>query len=244
MTKKWILEMKTQASLWVQRKAKTWHLKPKSHAPFGWEIATDLSRLFGMESPTLIDVGGNEGQTIDYFLEYFPTCRIISFEPVQEPFQTLMRKYGSHPRITIDNRALSDESGEATIFLTPNSQANSLENRTSTTDPARPSQKVKVTTLDEIFDEHHLNCIDVLKIDVEGFEVQVLQGARKALQERKITAVFSEFTVDPGDRSHGQLVEIMQFLKPFNYHLVGFYDQAIHRNPLRLGYGNALFAAG
>lgn len=81
-----------------------------------------------------------------------------------------------------------------------------------------------------------------MKIDVEGVEIRVLQGAKRLLGTKSIRLILSEFTLNSGDTQHTQLDDLKSFLEPFGFCLVGFYDQVIWDSPTRLGYANVLFA--
>lgn len=82
-----------------------------------------------------------------------------------------------------------------------------------------------------------------MKIDTEGFEIQVLEGAKNKLENGKVKFVLAEATLQEDDNEHTNLNNMIDYLKPYNFKLVAIYDQVIWRSPSRLSYFNALFAS-
>jgi len=66
--------------------------------------------------------------------------------------------------------------------------------------------------------------IDILKIDTEGFEIPVLQGALNTLKAGKIRYIFAETTLRNKDKDHTNFFELKKFLEPYNFNPIGFYD--------------------
>ena len=64
----------------------------------------------------VLDVGGNKGQSISYFLKLNENTKIISFEPTRSLYKYLIRKYNSFPNITISNKEISSFSGKKSFM--------------------------------------------------------------------------------------------------------------------------------
>lgn len=159
--------------------------------PVGVRFCHDLSRFLGDGPTMIIDVGANVGQSALAFSAYWPQATIHSFEPVLATFSELTQRCISRPRIYCHQCALGDSPGEIRIKLHENSELNSLLAE-SDSSVAGTSELVKVRRLDEFASRHGLGHIDLLKIDAEGFELHILDGAATLLRERKVRAVYAE----------------------------------------------------
>jgi len=146
----------------------------------------------------VFDVGANVGQFAGLITGNCRTAEleIHSFEPSRQAFDQLALRFGDDDRVTLNNFALGSDFGKATLYSdTPASGLSSLTRR----DLAHVgrsmdlSQTVKVRTLDSYCEEHGIDRIDLLKIDVEGHERDVLAGASRMFEEQRVDAVTFEF---------------------------------------------------
>lgn len=78
---------------------------------------------------------------------------------------------------------------------------------------------VPTLTLDHYCQEGNINKIDILKLDVQGFELSVLQGAEKLLQEGMITLIYSEVTFAKTYENQVRFIDIVSYLNKFNYEI-------------------------
>lgn len=140
---------------------------------------------------TVLDVGANKGQSINFFKTINPSCRIYSFEPNKDLYQQLLLKYKKDAAIKIYNVGISDMPGEkefhqnvldyTSTFEELNLDSGYLHNKAkilgvNPEDIVAASYMVKVTTLSKFINQEITETIDVLKIDVEGHEYQCLAG--------------------------------------------------------------------
>ena len=109
-------------------------------------------------------------------------------------------------------------------------------------DEGRGGEDAKVITLDDYCREQGIEKVSVLKIDVEGFEYEVIKGANKLLHEQWVDLVVVELGVDP----NGYFVFYPDFAKQMRelgYSTVGFYNQTCDWDgTARLLLCNVLFA--
>lgn len=127
------------------------------------------------------DVGANIGQWADIYLKL--GAKVVAIEPQLTCVQYLKRKYLANPNVTIIDKALDQQKGEKVIYL---SELNGLSTMSETwiqnNDKSGRYSKsfwdkktsVKTTTLDELIAEYGKPVF--CKIDVEGYESQVIQG--------------------------------------------------------------------
>lgn len=146
----------------------------------------------------LLDVGANVGDYSRSLRGQFPGANILSFEPNPETFAQLQQKTAGL-RVQCHNMGMSNQSGSAAIFV------NQLERTTGHASlypevlqnlhgyDAVDSVEIKLATLDDFCRDQGLERIDFLKIDTEGHELKVLQGASGLLKAEKIDAIQFEF---------------------------------------------------
>jgi FkbM family methyltransferase len=144
-----------------------------------------------------IDVGAHRGVFIERALRINPTLQIHAFEPDPRSYAELRAK--PYPAsVTIQNLALGDCAEERELWMFGDfSEISSFHWRPLT--PGLPVEKptgavpVKVVTLDSYCSAHGIEHIDFLKIDAEGHDLKVVQGARELLTRGAIDAVQFEF---------------------------------------------------
>lgn len=145
-----------------------------------------------------IDVGANEGNILQAMMRGCPRGRHIAFEPVPELREALRRRF---PTVDVRPEALGDSPGEAVFTLVPGRA--SLSGLASTLDLAVPQQTVDMTVpvvrLDDILPAGYVPSL--LKIDVEGAEMNVLVGARRTLRTHRPLVAFEH---QYGSRSDAQ----------------------------------------
>lgn len=158
-------------------------------APYA--ITASLPKLANMidqiaDTPNAIfDVGANCGIFSALAVDRFPTTRVVCFEPSNEVRRLIKRNCAGH-HIDVFNCAIGDVDGETrTLFVNTRSQQTNSFIRQAAELFARPddveSIMVECRTLDSVCQELEIDCVDVLKIDVQGWEGQVLKGASTLL---------------------------------------------------------------
>lgn len=151
----------------------------------------------------VFDIGANSGQYATAIRDEGYQGRIVSFEPLIGPYESLVKKSKNDPGWTIHKRcALGAKPGEAEINISQNSYSSSFLPMLQTHISAAPDStyigksKVEVITLDSVFDIYRKSNEKMfLKIDTQGFETEVLDGASKNLQN--IFAVQLELSIVP-----------------------------------------------
>lgn len=142
-----------------------------------------------------VDVGANEGWfSIVAATEVGPDGMVLAVEPQDRIVPVILRNayLNEMPWIRVAPVALGAGRGRATIRLTPslNSGASSLVN--SARSAFWPRQNVMVTPFDDLCRVYGLDFVDLVKIDVEGFELEALRGAEESLRANRIGAVIVE----------------------------------------------------
>lgn len=158
-----------------------------------------LSRLARYQAtPVIFDVGANIGEYALAALaagSWQPS--IHCFEPSSAAFVKLAERLGSHRSVTLNNIGLSSTDGAAGVLHcnTPGGSGSSLIAKDLPDGHyAYPLQeKVSLRTLDAYVTDHGVSRVDLLKIDVEGLELEVLRGASAAIDAGVIDRIQFEF---------------------------------------------------
>lgn len=171
----------------------------KKHPNLDLRRREKLLNEFGINK--IIDVGANSGQ---YAKETFKLLnfkgKIVSFEPLSNVFSKLEKATRNNKRWSCQNIALGDVESSQIINVSKNTYSSSLLRITKNHIDGAPESKVigkeeiKIKTLDSIFDSIvEKEDVVFLKIDVQGFEKRVLEGAIHSL--KKITGVQIEMSL-------------------------------------------------
>lgn len=146
----------------------------------------------------IFDVGSNKGQFLQLILDAMAAddFSIHCFEPGGETFKILANSFMENKRIKLNDIGLGKEKGEAILhFDSDGSGLASLTKRKLNHFGIdfNKSEKVKISTIDNYCSENAINHIHLLKIDVEGHELDVLAGSRRMFDARAIDIVTFEF---------------------------------------------------
>jgi len=153
---------------------------------------TQLVKNWLRPGMTVVDVGANVGyHTLLAASRVGPGGRVFAVEPSPYAFERLRDTILNNPlsQVVALQVALGRSGGEASLYLPPSG------NHSPTMVPCdrEESVRVAVRTLDDCLAEWGVECVDLLKIDVEGYELEVLMGARSALGSGRVLAVLCEF---------------------------------------------------
>ncbi len=181
---------------------------------------------FGENFRTVYDVGGHHGQFTLFALERFPDAAVTTFEPQVDGVQKIRQVAGDELRLTIENYALGQQPGNAQLNVSRRSDSSSLlpigEGQT-TAFPGTETASVEtiaVETLDNLVTEPPQRPA-LLKIDVQGFELDVLKGARATLDW--IDAVFVECSFVELYSGQPLIGEVIAHVAAHGFELAGVY---------------------
>lgn len=166
---------------------------------------------------TVIDIGAHLGLMSNICAQLTgPKGQVHAFEPTPSTFAVLKKTIllnGAGRIIHAHNKAVSNFVGETDFFMDEHegSNSNSLVNRV---DRKRSPHKTQVTTLDAFVTAQGLSRLDLVKIDAEGSELDVLEGARLSLQRfmpKVILAMHPPFIRNNGHKP-GDIYDLLMAL--------------------------------
>jgi len=146
----------------------------------------------------VFDVGSNRGQFLNMALERIAGKAAVfhCFEPGEETFSTLSNNYQSHRDVVLNKCAIGNCDADRILFYDEaGSGLASLTRRRLDHFGIQfdKSETVKVRTIDSYCLEHSIDFIHLLKLDVEGHELDALSGARGMFEREAIDIVTFEF---------------------------------------------------
>jgi FkbM family methyltransferase len=129
------------------------------------------------ERDTILDIGSNIGIFTLYLLAQTPKCEIHCFEPARETrsrLKTNIEQNGFTEQVVIHPYAIFVRQGKMDLILGEQTTQHSLYERHDIPQVAR--EQVQCMTLDEAVERSSANMIELVKLDVEGAELDILQG--------------------------------------------------------------------
>jgi FkbM family methyltransferase len=146
------------------------------------------------EPLVIFDVGAHQGEYVEAALDALAgrKAQIYSFEPLPSNFVELEMLFRSHANIHTRNAALGAQSGTMELFIAREGITTASLHASKAGETGQ-SVAVEITTVDEVCADARLGYISFLKIDTEGHEMDVLQGAGKLIEAGGVRAIQFEF---------------------------------------------------
>jgi FkbM family methyltransferase len=166
-----------------------------------------------------LDIGANDGIFTLFLCKL--SSHVFCFEPVPKWNQYLKEKY-LHCNVTVEDCALGNSDGDAYLSIpyvgkkeydTRSSLIRNFENEYIRGEKVTDIQKTKVKT--RRLDDFDIGNIGFMKIDVEGFEVEVLKGAEQTIA-REMPNIFIE--IEQKNHKDRSISDIFNYIKEFGYY--------------------------
>ncbi|WP_028526434.1 FkbM family methyltransferase [Runella limosa] len=208
----------------VQAVFRVFGLHLQYYNPSNSEIALVDYLLGKYNIKTIVDVGANEGQFALKLLQKNNYAgKIISFEPVSSSFQVLTNNSSKSSNWIVFQSAVGDSEKQLSINISQNSVSSSLLKVNMHTIEAEAgtavvrNEIVTMNTLDRLLKNQEWEDNLWLKIDVQGFEREVLNGAIESLKRAKVVQI--ELAVIPSYEQGPYLEEIISMLRSSGFTL-------------------------
>jgi FkbM family methyltransferase len=171
------------------------------------------------KNPVIIDVGAAHGDTTAYFLKLIPGCQVYNFEANPDLAAEIKKRFANQPVKTYPV-ALSDKADKLTFHIADNEFSSSYKEYNDNEQFQNiKSVDVDAIPLDTIMNEENsVNEIDILKLDVQGAELDVLRGANQTLKKTKMLIV--EQSVDSPYIGGSKYYEVDNFLRDSGFDLL------------------------
>ena len=180
----WIKAISKKALFHVYRATEAFYRLPVDKYDFQ---TTELIRKHLRKDSNCIDIGANMGHILMEIVGAAPNGKHLAFEPIPDLYTSLKRRFSRNT--SVYNYALSSQKGNATFNYYPGRPAVSgFRERNNQIQQEPTLLSVQVERLDDLVPADLK--IDLIKIDVEGAEYEVLQGAINVLRKNKPLVLF------------------------------------------------------
>ena len=184
----------------------------------------------------MIDVGSHEGEFISRFLHYKKIKIFFCFEPNKKLFKKLHNKYRLNKKILLFDHALGENNSKKKLFLSNlsynstmssfNKDSNYLKLKNLIIKDQKNNNfiSIKQKTFDNVFKNKNIKN-SFLKIDVEGYEYNVLKSASKKIKEAKYILIEHQFS----NQYENNFDKVKKLLIKYNFVIIkSFYYPTLH----------------
>lgn len=191
----------------------------------------DIKAKLTTESPTIIDGGANNGSMTDLFLQQYRSPVIHAFEPIPELVDLLNQKFAHRSNVTVHGTAIGAEAKTVSFNVVNNLVSSSMLNP-SAINKGYHGEKMDICRIVEVPQVRLENVmqdireIDLLKLDLQGYELEALKGCGRLLERIKIITTEIEFVaLYDGQPLFG---DIDIFLRSHGFRMLNLYELYTH----------------
>lgn len=188
------------------------------------------SALAFVEYKTVVDIGANVGQFALFASKRFPEAKIFSFEPLEDCWSTFAGifrgdrhvqffRYGVGPADTDAAINVTNENDSSSILMPAAAQAEAFGTAVRTT------KKVELRRLGSVLSRDQIGGPALLKIDVQGFELEVLKGCEELLD--RFETIYVEASYVELYKGQALAGEVIEFLRQRGFEIRGVFNQHV-----------------
>lgn len=181
-----------------------------------------------LDCKTVVDVGSNRGQFALVAKFCFPKAKIISFEPLLKPSELFSKIFFSDKNVTLYNAAIGSENTSHKMYVSAHDDSSSLLPISSLQRRIFPGTEevdivtVQVAPMDFFLNKNDIVAPAILKLDVQGYELEVLEGCSVVLNE--FTYIYVECSFVELYEGQAFASEVIDFLYKKYFSLDGVYN--------------------
>lgn len=172
--------------------------------------------------PVVFDIGFYDGSFTRHILHARPGAQVTGFDPSRSALRAYEESFTDEGRLAFENVGLSDAPGEVEFHDYAN-MCNSLVPRKDMASEAAIRYTVPITTLDSYCGDRGIERLSFIKIDAEGFDLNVLQGAHELLRRQGVDIFMFEFASGWASAKR-YLWEADEYLRPLPYRLFHLFN--------------------
>lgn len=219
----------------IEEMSDSGNLFPMNHIHQGLRLSSKLiNRNF-----IIVDIGGGIGASLKLFTEYYPDKKIIAFEPVSENFAAIRLRFPGNDKIELVKSAVGNENTNREIHIAGRITSSSILPLAA--DPGSKvfnkanlgqvrTETIEIVRLDD-FMANDSREIGIMKIDVQGFEMEVLMGAEKTLARTSI--IILEANNHEGYTGSARYYDIDSFLREHGFTLYNLFPSIVDDGRLK-----------
>lgn len=156
----------------------------------GMETCLKLLSERGFKPNVILDVGAARGDWTKLAMLYWPSSKYFLVEPLDEWSTSLKSLKEKNPNISFISAAAGSQPGELPIFV---NKKNIYWSSLMAEGDWDSSRSVPVVTIDQLFQEGYFKQPQLIKLDVQGFELSVLEGAKKTMENCELMLLELQF---------------------------------------------------
>jgi FkbM family methyltransferase len=213
------------------------HSKAGDNCNESFKIQRDLLNEIEKSGIVIFDVGANVGNTIQKYMDLFPQSKIYGFEAYPEVSKKLTTRFNNKTNVTIVQKAVGKEKKQSEFYVNNLKATNSVFPREIRNKRYYPrngiTEKVvcvDVIDLDGYCFENNIGHIDILKMDIQGGELEALKGASLLIKDQAIDLIYTESFYFPHYAGAPYFHDIAMFLYNYGYKVYGIYNHSKGRD--------------
>ena len=223
-----------------------WRPQERVLSPHPWMDAIERFIPPDQEKVVYVDGGAHDGTMAKKFLDRFAQLEVYAFEPNSDLFPKLEANLADVPGNCFA-AALAAQSGQTTMYINQSPMTSSLLGRSNYSERyfdqftrTKEVRTIEVTTLDDWFDYENPGQVDILKLDLQGYEAQALRGGRRLL-DKGIRCIYTEVNFVPLYEGSALFGDVDSILRQHGYRLHNLYNLATKEQDWQLNGGDALY---
>lgn len=199
----------------------------------------DMKELIQKDNPVIVDGGANNGGTITSIKQYIPNATIIAFEPLES--LGLKENVKEFDNVHIEHLALGEKNKEimfnemnypdtSSVFV--HSKSNILQYL-----KVKEKRKTNMVSLDSWADKNYFKEIDIIKLDLQGYELNALKGAENLLKT-SVKVVYAECSFQEFYVGQPLFLDVCNYITSVGFKIWHIYN---HNSRGPLGYVDVMF---
>ena len=188
----------------------------------------------------IVDAGASIGETSKQLSKFFPKAKIYAIEPFPPFFKTLSCLQKDKYNISAHKIALSDFNRTSKLNINKSEGTNSLldsnfEYSEVFDNLLKKEDQIEVicTTLDSFTEENKIEFLDIIKLDLQGYESKALEGASNFLKNHKVGVILCEIIFEDIYKGQSNPFELINYLvKKHSFEFFNIYQKIYHKGKL------------
>lgn len=218
-----------------------------------WMAKREILHGMGVapEDIVVFDIGAYKGDYTAMYQRMWPEAEYHLFEPVAEPAEALRERFAGQPKVHVNTVAVADKTYEELQTLHVGGQGTEMtsllkraEGRRYYRHELEPlPEATEVICLDDYVRAAKIKSVHLIKMDTQGAEGLILEGAKYVLKYKKPLMLYMEVFFVPMYEGTPMLWELMAALDKFHYSLFDIYNGGRSKVNRQLKFADVMFVS-